>query len=215
MKYIMMGVSSNFGTMFSVAGASLFLSFLPMTAIQILLNNLLYDLSEATIPTDNVDDEYIQKPKKLDISYIRRFMVTMGPVSSIFDFITFFLLLVVFKATIPVFQTAWFIESLLTQTLVVFVLRTRKTPFWKSKPGKYLVISCLTVIAVALALPYTPLGAIFNFTPPPATFYLVLAGLILAYLFLVEVVKKWFLKRYAYRLEQIFAPKNQSCLRKA
>ena len=209
MKYIMMGVSSNFGTMFSVAGASLFLSFLPMTAIQILLNNLLYDLSEATIPTDNVDDEYIGKPKKLDISYIRRFMVTMGPVSSIFDFITFFLLLVVFKATVPVFQTAWFIESLLTQTLVVFVLRTRKTPFWKSKPGKFLVISSLSVVAVALALPYTPLGAIFNFTPPSAIFYLGLAGLIVAYLFLLEVVKKWFLKRYSYRLEQIYVPKKQ------
>ena len=210
MKYIMMGVSSNFGTMFSVAGASLFLSFLPMTAIQILLNNLLYDLSEATIPTDNVDDEYIEKPKKLDISYIRRFMVTMGPVSSIFDFLTFFLLLAVFKATVPVFQTAWFIESLITQTLVVFVLRTRKTPFWKSKPGKYLVISCLTVIAVALALPYTPLGAIFNFSPPPPTFYLALAGLTVAYLFLVEVVKKWFLKRYSYRLEQIYATKKRN-----
>ncbi len=210
MKYIMMGVSSNFGTMFSVAGASLFLSFLPMTAIQILLNNLLYDLSEATIPTDNVDEEYIQKPKKLDISYIRRFMVTMGPVSSIFDFITFFLLLEVFKATVPVFQTAWFIESLVTQTLVVFVLRTRKTPFWKSRPGKYLVLSCLTVVAVALALPYTPLGAIFNFTPPPATFYLALAGLTIAYLLLVEVVKKWFLKRYAYLLEQIYVPKKRN-----
>ncbi len=216
MKYIMMGVSSNFGTMFSVAGASLFLSFLPMTAIQILLNNLLYDLSEATIPTDNVDDEYIQKPKKLDISYIRRFMVTMGPVSSIFDYLTFFLLLFVFLPSVTglqqqhVFQTAWFIESIITQTLVVFVLRTRKTPFWKSKPGKYLVISCFAVIAVALALPYTPLGAIFNFTPPPATFYLALAGLITAYLLLVEVVKKWFLKRYSYRLEQTFALKKRN-----
>jgi P-type Mg2+ transporter len=210
MKYIMMGVSSNFGTMFSVAGASLFLSFLPMTAVQILLNNLLYDLSEATIPTDTVDDEYIEKPKKLDISYIRRFMVTMGPVSSIFDFLTFFLLLVVFRATVPVFQTAWFIESLITQTLVVFVLRTRRTPFWKSKPGKYLVTSCLTVVVVALALPYTPLGAVFNFSPPPPTFYIVLVGLIIAYLFLVEVVKKWFLKRYSYRLEQIYAPKKRN-----
>lgn len=107
-----------------------------------------------------------------------------------------------FKATVPVFQTAWFVESLITQTLVVFVLRTRKTPFWKSKPGKYLVISCLTVVAVALALPYTPVGAVFNFTPPPATFYLALVGLVIAYLLLVEVVKKWFLKRYAYLLEQ-------------
>jgi len=218
MKYIMMGVSSNFGTMFSVAGASLFLSFLPMTAIQILLNNLLYDLSEATIPTDNVDEEYIEKPKKLDISYIRRFMLVMGPVSSIFDYLTFFLLLFVFLPILPafvpelqrqrLFQTAWFVESLSTQTLVVFVLRTRKTPFYKSKPGKYLLISSLTIVAVAFALPYTPLGAIFGFSPPPAAFYLALVGLIAAYLFLVEVVKKWFLKRYAYRLEQSYMPKK-------
>jgi Mg2+-importing ATPase len=208
MKYIMMGVSSNFGTMFSVAGASLFLNFLPMTAIQILLNNLLYDLSEATIPTDNVDEEYIEKPKRLDISYIRRFMVIMGPVSSIFDFLTFFLMLVVFKAAVPVFQTAWFVESLSTQTLVVFLLRTRKTPFYKSKPGRFLLISSLSVVAVAFALPYTPLGAVFNFSPPPATFYLALVGLITGYLFLVEVVKKWFLKRYAYRLEQSYVPKK-------
>ena len=204
MKYIMMGVSSNFGTMFSVAGASLFLNFLPMTAIQILLNNLLYDLSEATIPTDSVDEEYIEKPKRLDISYIRRFMIILGPVSSIFDFLTFFLMLVVFRASVPVFQTAWFVESLATQTFVVFVLRTRKTPFYKSKPGRYLVISSLSVVAVAFALPYTPLGAVFKFTPPPATFYLALMGLIAGYLFLVEVVKKWFIKRYAYLLEQSY-----------
>ncbi|MGD0329421.1 MAG: magnesium-translocating P-type ATPase [Nitrososphaeria archaeon] len=208
MKYIMMGVSSNFGTMFSVAGASLFLNFLPMTAIQILLNNLLYDLSEATIPTDNVDEEYIEKPKKLDISYIRRFMMTMGPVSSIFDFLTFFLMLEIFKAAVPVFQTAWFVESLVTQTLVVFVLRTRKTPFYKSKPGKFLTISSLSVAAVAFIIPYTPLATIFNFSPPPLAFYPALAGLIVAYLLLVEVVKKWFQKHNAYRLEQIYAPKK-------
>ncbi len=209
MKYIMMGVSSNFGTMFSVAGASLFLSFLPMTAIQILLNNLLYDLSEATIPTDNVDEEYIQKPKKLDISYIRRFMLVFGPVSSIFDYMTFFFLLVVFKVTGQGFQTAWFVESLATQTLVVFVLRTRKTPFYKSKPGKYLLMSSLAVVAVAFALPYMPFGSIFGFTPPPLLFYPALAVLIVAYLFLVEVVKKWFTKKYSYRLEQIIPKKTK------
>jgi Mg2+-importing ATPase len=214
MKYIMMAVSSNFGTMFSVAGASLFLNFLPMTATQILLNNLLYDLSEATIPTDNVDEEYIEKPKKLDISYIRRFMVIFGPVSSIFDFLTFFLMLEVFKSAVPallfvsVFQTAWFVESLSTQTLVVFVLRTRKTPFYKSKPGRYLLMSSLAVVAVAFILPYTPLGSVFKFSPSPATFYPALAGLIAAYLLLVEIVKKWFTKRYAYRLEQIYVPRK-------
>ena len=202
MKYIMMAVSSNFGNMFSVAGASLFLSFLPMTATQILLNNLLYDLSEGTIPTDNVDEEYVEKPKKLDISYIRRFMLILGPLSSIFDFLTFFLMLFVFKATVPVFQTAWFVESLSTQTFVVFVLRTRHTPFFKSKPGKYLTISSLSVIAVAFALPYTPLGGVFGFSPPPALFYLALVGMIVLYLSLVDIVKKWFNKRYAYLLEQ-------------
>jgi Mg2+-importing ATPase len=210
MKYIMMGVSSNFGTMFSVAGASLFLNFLPMTAIQILLNNLLYDLSEATIPTDNVDEEYIQKPKKLDISYIRRFMVILGPVSSIFDFLIFFLMLAVFKAAVPLFQTAWFVESLSTQTLVVLVLRTRKTPFYKSKPGKYLLLSSLTVVAAAFILPYTPFASIFKFSPPPATFYPAVAGLIAAYLLLAEVVKKWFTEKYAYRLEQIVPKKTNA-----
>ena len=132
----------------------------------------------------------------------------MGPVSSIFDFLTFFLLLFVFKASVPVFQTAWFVESLATQTFVVFVLRTRKTPFFKSKPGRYLLISTLSVIVVAFVLPYTPLGAIFKFTPPPATFYIALVGLIAAYLLLVEVVKKWFIKRYAYLLEQSYVPKK-------
>jgi Mg2+-importing ATPase len=209
MKYIMMGTSSNFGNMFSVAGASLFLNFLPMTAIQILLNNLLYDLSEATIPTDSVDDEYIQKPKKLDISYIRRFMLILGPLSSIFDFVTFFFMLVIFKATIPVFQTAWFIESLSTQTLVVFVLRTRRTPFFKSRPGKYLLISSLTVVAVAFILPFTPLGAVFGFSPPSAPFFVALAGIITVYLFLAEYGKKWFLKRYSYRLEQLFSMRQK------
>jgi Mg2+-importing ATPase len=209
MKYILMAVSSNFGTMFSVAGASLFLNFLPMTATQILLNNLLYDFSEATIPTDNVDEEYVEKPKKLDISYIRRFMVILGPVSSIFDFLTFFLMLEVFKVAVPVFQTAWFVESLSTQTLVVFVLRTRKTPFYKSKPGKWLLISSLAVVAAAFILPYIPfVGSVFKFSPPPATFYLALVGIIAAYLLLIEVVKKWFLKRYAYRLEQIYVPRK-------
>jgi Mg2+-importing ATPase len=210
MKYIMMAVSSNFGNMFSVAGASLFLNFLPMTATQILLNNLLYDFSEMTIPTDNVDEEYIEKPKKLDITYIRNFMIILGPTSSIFDFLTFFVMLFVFKATVPVFQTAWFVESLSTQTFVVFVLRTRKTPFFKSKPGKYLTISSLSIIAFAFALPYIhPLARLFGFSPPPVLFYPILAVMIVVYLSLVDVIKKWFNKRYAYLLEQsIVVPKK-------
>jgi len=205
MKYINMGTSSNFGNMFSVAGASMFLPFLPMTATQILLNNFLYDLSESTLPTDNVDSEYVEKPKRLDISYVRRFMIILGPISSIFDFLTFFTMLFVFNASVPLFQTAWFIESLCTQTLVIFVIRTRKTPFYKSKPSKLLLFSSLSIVGVALVIPFIPrLSELFGFEAPPLQFYLILAGLIGAYLLLVEIVKKWFIKRYAYRLEQVW-----------
>jgi len=210
MKYINMGTSSNFGNMFSVAGASLFLTFLPMLPIQILLNNLLYDLSEATIPTDNVDPEYIEKPKRLDISYVRRFMIFLGPISSIFDFLTFFIMLFVFNADAPLFQTAWFIESLCTQTLVVFVIRTRRTPFFKSKPSSFLLFSSLSVVGLAFTIPFIPeLGELFGFVAPPLSFYAILAGLIVAYLMLVEIVKKWFVKRYSYRLEQVLVPPSR------
>lgn len=198
MKYIMMGTSSNFGNMFSVAGASLFLPFLPMLPIQILLNNLLYDLSESTIPTDNVDSEYVEKPKRLDISFIRKSMMFLGPISSIFDFLTFFIMLFIFNATEPLFQTAWFLESLSTQTFVIFVIRTKKTPFYKSKPSKLLLLSSIIVVGFAWIIPFTPLGALFKFVKPPSTFFIVLTGLIGAYLVLVEIIKKWFYRRYAY-----------------
>jgi Mg2+-importing ATPase len=206
MKYIMMGVSSNFGNMFSVAGASLFLAFLPMLPIQILLNNLLYDFSQSTIPTDEVDQEYIEKPKRWDIHFIRMFMVFLGPVSSLFDFLTFFIMLFIFKASEPLFQTAWFIESLTSQTLVIFVIRTKNSPFWKSKPSKLLLLSSVTIITFALVLPYTPLGEIFRFTKPPAAFYIALAAILGAYVALAETVKSWFYRRYGYRLEQTLIP---------
>jgi|YelNatPaOPRAMG01_1025707.scaffolds.fasta_scaffold19140_2 Mg2+-importing ATPase len=206
MKYIMMGTSSNFGNMFSVAGASLFLDFLPMLPTQILLNNLLYDLSQSAVPTDSVDHEYIEKPKRWDISFIRRFMIFLGPISSIFDFLTFFIMLFVFNATEPLFQTAWFLESLSTQTLVIFVIRTRKSPFYRSKPSESLLVSSIAIVAFALILPFTPLGELFDFVAPPLTFFIVLAGLICAYLMLVDAVKKWFYKRHAYRLEQVLIP---------
>ncbi len=202
-KYIMMGTSSNFGNMFSVAGASLFLNFLPMQPIQILLNNLLYDLSESTIPTDSVDPEYVKKPKKMDVSFIRRYMLLLGPLSSIFDFLTFFTMLYILNVTIPMFRTAWFIESLCTQTLVIFVIRTRRTPFYKSKPGKLLLLSSLAIVTLALILPFSPVGALFEFVPPPPIFYLILVVFIAAYLALTEIVKKWFYKRYVHRLEQL------------
>jgi Mg2+-importing ATPase len=189
MKYIMMGVSSNFGNMFSVAGASLFLPFLPMLPTQILLNNLLYDFSQSTIPTDEVDQEYIEKPKRLDIRFIRRFMIFLGPVSSLFDFLTFFIMLFIFNAYESLFQTAWFIESLTSQTLVIFVIRTRKSPFWKSKPSKLLLLSSIAIVIFALVLPYTPLGEIFEFVRPPATFYIALAIILITYIILAEIIK--------------------------
>jgi Mg2+-importing ATPase len=206
MKYILMGISSNFGNMFSAAGASLFLTFLPMLPIQILLNNLLYDISEIAIPTDNVDREYIQKPKRLDISYIRNFMIFFGPISSIFDFLTFFIMIQLFNAYVPfepLFQTAWFIESLCTQTLVIFVIRTRRSPFYKSKPSKPLVLASLSIVGFALILPFTLLGNWFGFVKPPVTFFVFLIAFVVAYLSMVELLKRWFYKRFAYRLEQL------------
>jgi len=212
MKYIMMGTSSNFGNMFSVAGASLFLPFLPMLPIQILLNNLLYDMSQSTIPTDNVDQEYIEKPKRWDISFIRKFMIFFGPISSIFDFLTFFIMLLVFNATEPLFQTAWFLESLSTQMLVIFVIRTRKTPFYKSKPCRSLILSSLIVLGIAFVIPFTLVGELFKLVEPPFVFFIVLAGLIGVYLVLVEIVKRWFYKQYAYRLEQVLRTSKKTGL---
>jgi Mg2+-importing ATPase len=221
MKYVMMGVSSNFGNMFSVAGASLILpflgfDFLPMLPIQILLNNLLYDFSQSAITTDNVDPEFVEKPKRWDIGYIRSFMVALGPVSSLFDFLTFFLMLFVFFPMFPglpqqpLFQTAWFLESLVTQTFVIFAIRTRQSPFWKSKPGKYLVLSSIVIVAVAVIIPFTAFGeAWFLFTPPPPQFFAVLAGLVVAYLALAELAKRWFYKRNSYRVEQALVPKKR------
>ncbi len=225
MKYVMMGISSNFGNMFSVAGGALFLPFFPMISIQILLNNLLYTASQTTIATDNVDEEYLERPKRWDISFIRNFMILEGPLSSIFDYATFFTMVLVFgiplgvtAAGVPLataiqqsqFQTAWFIESLCTQTIVVFVIRTRQSPFWKSKPGKYLVVSSFSVVAAAFIIPYTPLGRVFKFYPPPPLFYAFLVTFIVVYLMLAEVVKRWFYKRHAFRIEQVLVPKRRT-----
>jgi P-type Mg2+ transporter len=201
MKYVMMGTSSNFGNMFSVAGGSLFLPFLPMTALQILLNNLLYDLSQTTISTDHVDREYIEKPKKWDITYIRNFMIALGPISSIFDFATFFIMLLFFNASASLFQTAWFIESLTTQTLVIFSIRTRMVPFWRSRPSRPLIMSCFLIIAVGWVLPLTPLSGYFGFVAPPFLFYPILVGLVGIYFVLVELAKVGFYKRNAHRIE--------------
>jgi Mg2+-importing ATPase len=191
-KYIQMAISSNFGNMFSAAGASIFLKFLPMLPIQILLNNLLYSFAQLALPIDNVDQTYVQQPQRLRTTFIRNYMIAFGPISSIFDFATFFVMLFVFKADASLFQTAWFVESLFTQTLVIFVIRTRTVPFFQSKPSKWLVINISVILSLALILPFTPLGKVFYFVPLPMTFLLVLVGFIIVYLILVELMKIWF-----------------------
>jgi len=191
MKYIMMGTSSNFGNMFSMAAASLFLPFLPMLPVQILLNNMLYDVSEVPIPTDRVDDAEVLRPRNWDMRFIRDFMWGVGPVSSLFDFLTFFILLKVFEADQALFQSGWFVESLATQVLVIFVIRTRGSPF-ASRPAPLLVAASLAVVAAAALVPWTPVAAYFGFVPPPLSFYGVVAAMVATYLVLVQWVKRRF-----------------------
>lgn len=194
MKYIMMGLSSNFGNMFSVVGAIFYLPFLPMLPIQILLNNFMYDLSQVTIPTDKVDKDWIKLPRRWDINFVKKFMLTFGPISSLFDFITFFLLFSVFKLSAPEFQTGWFLESLATQTLVIHIIRTRKLPFIQSRPSLLLFLSTFACVAVGWLIPYTALGRFFQFAELPFSILIVIAGLVLIYLVLVEIVKRIFYK---------------------
>ncbi len=194
LKYMMMGTSSNFGNMFSMAGGVLFLPFLPMLPTQILLNNLLYDLSEAMIPLDRVSDSMVARPRRWDLDIVRKFMFVFGPLSSIFDFATFGLLLWVFHASEKLFQTGWFIESLATQTLVIFIIRTAHP--LRDPPHPALAASTLFAFAVAVALPYSPLGPWLGFVPPPAALMGALALVAVAYLVLVFFVKRWFYKRY-------------------
>lgn len=195
MKYVMMGTSSNFGNMFSMAGASLFLPFLPMLPIQILLNNLLYDVSEITIPFDNVDQEYLNKPRQWDMRFIRNFMLVVGPVSSIFDFLTFYVMLSVLHANQALFRTGWFVESIISQVLVIFVIRTRRSVF-KSNPSAWLVVTSLFIVCIAAMLPYTPLGNYFRFVPLPSEFFTILLAMGVTYLLMVELVKRWFYAKY-------------------
>jgi Mg2+-importing ATPase len=191
MKYIMMGTSSNFGNMFSMAGAALFLPFLPMLPTQILLNNILYDLSEVPIPLDEVDAEELKKPRVMDMNFIRNFMLVIGPISSAFDFLTFYVMIHVLKANETLFQTGWFVESLCTQVLVIFIIRTRGNPF-KSRAHPVLVATSLMVVITAAILPFTPVGTYFGFVPPPAKFYAILAGMVVIYLGVVEIAKRGF-----------------------
>jgi P-type Mg2+ transporter len=189
MKYLFMGTSSNFGNVLSMAAASLFLPFLPMLPMQILLNNLLYDLAQLTIPTDNVDDTYLQKPQRWDIGLIRNFMLFIGPISSLFDFLTFYVLLHAFHTSEAQFHTGWFVESLATQTLVLFVIRTSKNPF-RSRPSASLLATCLASVAVGIYLPFSPLAGVLGFTPLPATYFAFLAIATGVYLLLVEAAKR-------------------------
>ena len=198
MKYILMGTSSNFGNMFSMAGAALFLPFLPMLPTQILLNNILYDLSEISIPLDTVDENEQLQPRTLDMPLIRNFMLTIGPISSLFDFLTFYLLLHILHADEKLFQTGWFVESLCTQVLVIFVIRTRGNPF-KSRPHPYLTMTSLAIVLFGALMPFTPIGSYFGFVAPPATFYAILGGMALAYLVVVQGVKTHFYRHYEVR----------------
>jgi Mg2+-importing ATPase len=180
--------------MFSMAVAVLFLPFLPMLPTQILLNNFLYDLAQVTIPTDAVDETFIRKPQRWNIKLIRDFMIYIGPLSSIFDFLTFFVLLKVFFASEQLFHTGWFVESLATQTLVIFVIRTARNPL-HSRPSLALTITTIAIVLFATALPYTRLGAMIGFTPLPLTFLLFIAVATAIYLLLVEAVKRRLMRR--------------------
>jgi Mg2+-importing ATPase len=191
-KYVLMGTSSNFGNMFSAAGASLFLGFLPMLPSQILLNNLLYDASQLAIPTDHVDEAQLRRPAHWDIAFIRRFMLYFGPLSSIFDFATFGVMLWIFHAGPTLFRTGWFVESLATQTLVIFAIRTRRIPFFRSHPSLPLTLAAVSVALVGALLPTTPLAHTLGFQPLPVAFFGALAGMVGCYLALIEIGKRIF-----------------------
>jgi P-type Mg2+ transporter len=194
LKYVFMATSANFGNMFSMAGVSLFLPFLPLLPKQILLTNLLTDFPEMTIATDNVDNEMVNYPRRWDIKAIRKFMITFGIVSSVFDFLTFGLLLPVLHATQVQFRTGWFMESVISASIIVLVIRSRK-PFFRSQPGKYLLIATLSIFTMTLILPFTPLAGIFGFGPLPIHFLLLIGLIVLCYIFTAEIVKKLFYKR--------------------
>ncbi|CCW17266.1 Mg(2+) transport ATPase, P-type [Sphingobium indicum BiD32] len=197
-KYIRMGASSNFGNMFSVLGASIILPFLPMAPLQVLTNNLLYDLSQTTIPTDNVDPEYLTSPRKWEIGNIARFMLFIGPISSIFDYATYALMLFVFNAwhNPALFQTGWFVESLLTQTLIIHIIRTGRIPFIQSRASTPLIATTVSICLIGALLPLSPLGHTLGFKPLPALYWPVILGYLIAYAALTHFVKVWFFRRH-------------------
>jgi Mg2+-importing ATPase len=206
LKYVRMGASSNFGNMFSVLGASVFVPYLPMAPIQILANNLLYDISQTTIPTDDVDPEQVEKPRPWDIGQLTRFIVLIGPCSSIFDYTTYFIMLYVFNCwntstpesaarSASLFQTGWFVESLLTQTLIIHIIRTNKIPFVQSRASWPLIVMSICIMAIGIAIPFTRLGSYLGFTVPPPLYWLLLALTLLCYVVLTQLVKMWLRRR--------------------
>jgi Mg2+-importing ATPase len=199
-KYIKMGSSSNFGNMLSMTGASMFLPFLPMLPIQILLNNFLYDVSQVAIPTDQVDREYLLRPRPWNVDYIKKFMIIIGPISSIFDFLTYGVMLWLFQCwnNPKLFHTGWFIESLCTQTLVIYVIRTGRIPFIESMPSRFLMATSLAIVTAGVLIPLSPLAGPFGFVTPPGVYFVVLAAIVAVYLFLVQVVKVWFIRKFGY-----------------
>lgn len=201
-KYIKMGASSNFGNMFSILGASAWLPFLPMLPIQVLTNSLLYDFSQTAIPTDNVDDEYLTEPRGWDIGHIARFMLILGPISSIFDYLTYAMLYFGFGANspeaAPLFQTAWFVESILTQTLIIHVIRTKKVPFLQSRASWLLILTTLVICTIAVTLPFSAVARSLGFVPLPWAFWPVVITIIGLYLTATHYVKNWFIRRYGW-----------------
>ena len=196
MKYVLMGTSSNFGNMLSMAAASLFLPFLPMLPLQILLNNFLYDLSQVAIPSDRVDSSYLVKPRRWNVAFIRRYMLVIGPISSVYDLAIFAVMLGVFHASEELFHTGWFVESLATQTLVIFVIRTAERP-WASRPSRALAWGVGVCVGTGVVLPFTPAASWLGFTLLPPLFFAFLVVMIITYLMLVEVVKRRFYRRYS------------------
>jgi Mg2+-importing ATPase len=194
LKYVFMATSANFGNMFSMAGISLFLPYLPLLPAQILLTNLMTDFPEMTIATDRVDDEMVDHPRRWDIVAIRKFMVSFGLLSSVFDFLTFGALLLILHATKDQFRTGWFLESVVSACLIVLVIRSRK-PFFKSRPAKYLLVATLVTVAVTVVLPFTPLGGIFGFSRLPPSFLLFIAAIVVLYVVAAEIVKAVFYRR--------------------
>jgi Mg2+-importing ATPase len=199
-KYIRMGASSNFGNMFSVIGASAWLPFLPMAPVQVLTNNLLYDFSQTAIPTDNIDEEYLAQPRRWEIGNIGRFMLFIGPISSLFDYATYLTMYFLFGARsvagASLFQTGWFVESLLSQTLIIHIIRTRRIPFIESRASLPLLLTSLTICIIGIWLPFSPFAHALGFTPLPPRYWLILAAMLTAYLVLTHVMKSWFHRRF-------------------